>query len=94
MSRAPRPCLACGTPAAGSYCPSHRRDRNLARGLLELVAGRDGWICQLCGEPVSRIRDRSPLSPSLDHVIPLARGGSDAMPNLRLAHVACNSRRR
>lgn len=87
-----RPCLVCGTPSAGSYCPAHARNRNLARDLLELVANRDGWICQLCGEPVSRIRDRSPLSPSLDHVKPLAQGGTDAPSNLRLAHNGCNAR--
>jgi len=92
--RAPRPCLVCGTPAPGSYCPSHARNRNLARDLLDQVASRDGWICQLCGQPVSRIRDRSPLSPTLDHVKPLAEGGTNATSNLRLAHNACNVGRR
>jgi len=94
MSRAPRPCLACGTPAAGSYCATHARNKNLARSLLDQVANRDRWICQLCGQPVSRIRDRSPLSPTLDHVKPLAEGGTNATSNLRLAHNACNVRRR
>ncbi|MGI8515379.1 MAG: HNH endonuclease [Acidimicrobiia bacterium] len=94
MIRAPRPCLVCGTPAAGSYCPSHRRDRNLASRSLAIIADRDGWVCQICGQPVSHTRDRAPGSPSLDHVIPLAQGGPDAMSNLRLTHLACNARRR
>lgn len=30
---------------------------------------------------------------SLDHIIPLAKGGADAAPNLQSAHLRCNSRK-
>lgn len=57
---------------------------------------RDGWVCQLCGDPVPRDVDYlDPLAATLDHIecqswalIP------DHSPsNLRLAHRLCNSLR-
>lgn len=59
------------------------------------VYHRDGYRCQLCFEPVDMCADpgRDPRGPSLDHIIPRARGGGDERSNLRLAHRGCNSRR-
>ncbi len=53
---------------------------------------RDGWICGICGKRVSqRYRAPHPLSASLDHIIPLARGGTHTRDNVQLAHFICNS---
>lgn len=55
------------------------------------VAERDGWICQICGESVDRdlrYPDRRCLS--MDHVVPLSRGGDDVMENIQAAHLECN----
>ncbi len=53
---------------------------------------RDGWVCQLCGEAVDPAREfPDPLSPSLDHVIPLDRGGAHVPENCQLAHFGCNA---
>lgn len=58
------------------------------------VYERDSWVCQICGEPTSRTYDHSdPKSPTLDHIIPRSKGGSDSIDNLRLAHALCNSLR-
>ena len=55
---------------------------------------RDGWRCQLCGEPVDMCAPaHANLAPSLDHIVPRAHGGSDEPDNLRLAHRVCNSAR-
>lgn len=55
------------------------------------VYDRDGWVCQLCGEPVDRAaRFPDPFAPSLDHIVPVARGGSHDITNLQTAHVRCN----
>lgn len=52
---------------------------------------RDGWRCWLCRLPVnSQAASRSPMSASLDHVIPLSRGGLHTRRNLRCAHLRCN----
>lgn len=53
---------------------------------------RDDFVCWLCGE-VTRPGDdpSSDWYPSLDHVLPRSRGGSDDPENLRCAHRLCNS---
>lgn len=48
--------------------------------------------CALCGDPVDAERfDR--WRPSLDHRVPLARGGSHTLDNSQLAHLTCNCRK-
>lgn len=55
---------------------------------------RDGWQCQLCGKAVLRNEKvPHPLAPTLDHIIPLARGGTHEPNNVQLAHFICNSRK-
>lgn len=56
------------------------------------VHTRDGWTCQLCHEPIDpSITWPHSKSPSIDHVIPLSRGGAHAMANVQSAHLGCNS---
>jgi 5-methylcytosine-specific restriction endonuclease McrA len=58
------------------------------------VCERDNWTCQLCGEPIDRsLTFPHPESATVDHVIPLNRGGAHAMSNVQLAHMRCNSRK-
>lgn len=60
----------------------------------DLVADRDGWVCWLCGTDVDReARWPNTLCASLDHVVPLSRGGQHTYTNVRLAHFICNTRR-
>lgn len=59
-----------------------------------IVAKRDKWQCQLCGKKVnSGLVYPHPMSWSLDHVIPIARGGEHSYANTQLAHLLCNSRK-
>lgn len=59
-------------------------------GLFEL-AERDGWVCGICAHGVDRAaRPRTAGSASMDHIIPLARGGLHTEDNLQLAHYLCN----
>lgn len=56
------------------------------------VFRRSAWVCQLCQEPVDRLRKfPDPGSASLDHVVPLSRGGHHVLANCQLAHLGCNS---
>ena len=55
------------------------------------VFERDAWICGLCGDPVPEgVAWPDPLSASLDHVVPLSRGGHHVLENVQLAHLSCN----
>lgn len=55
---------------------------------------RDGWTCGICDAPIDRESGfPSPLSATIDHIIPLSRGGSHSPDNVRCAHLRCNVRR-
>lgn len=58
------------------------------------IFARDRWRCGVCGRKVdARKTYPDPMSPSLDHVVPLAEGGPHSRANVRLAHLGCNVRR-
>lgn len=61
-----------------------------------ICAPRPGARCWLCGELIIYgLRPRHRRGPSLDHVVPLSRGGSLLDPaNCRLAHYGCNCDRK
>lgn len=52
-------------------------------------------VCALCGKPVDKtLRFPNPLSPSIDHIIPVAKGGHPAdIENLQLTHLKCNQQK-
>ena len=62
------------------YCSASWRRTRLA------VIARDAGICQICGLLVIGRGD-------VDHIVPKARGGTDALDNLQYVHVACHSRK-
>lgn len=58
------------------------------------VYERDEWVCGICSTPVDRtLAYPDPMSPSLDHVLPLSLGGHHTMENVALAHLSCNVRK-
>ncbi|WP_078628221.1 HNH endonuclease [Streptomyces sp. NRRL F-2664] len=75
-----------------------RRRRAVKRGstsepyTLAEIAERDSERCGLCGSAVPMdVRVPNPLAPTIDHVIPISRGGGDTRTNVQLAHFRCNS---
>lgn len=58
------------------------------------IGDRDGWQCELCGNPVDRwLEYPDPLSSSLDHILPVSLGGIHDPSNVRVTHLRCNIRR-
>ena len=49
------------------------------------VFNRDDGICGICFKPIEYDEV------TLDHIIPLVRGGEHSMRNIQLAHLKCNS---
>jgi len=55
------------------------------------VFERDGWVCGLCTEPVDRsVAHPHPMSASLDHIVPLSKGGKHSRDNTQCSHLTCN----
>jgi hypothetical protein len=74
-----------------------RRKRTVRRGDRGIdwasVGERDGWLCHLCGDPVPQYAGNSPQAATVDHIVPIARGGEHVWTNVALAHRECNIRR-
>lgn len=64
---------------------------------LKRLYERDHGICYLCGEKCDwSDRDEKKnsigmLYPTIDHVIPVSKGGLHAWDNVKLAHMICNA---
>lgn len=83
---------------------NHRRRSRMREAFVEDVSPievfeRDNWKCQIPGciypdEPARMDVGRyDPLLASLDHVIPLSRGGKHERDNLTCSHLQCNQKK-
>jgi len=54
---------------------------------LDMVYARDRAICSLCHQHVKR------AEASVDHIVPLSKGGEHSYKNVALAHFICNVRK-
>lgn len=77
-----------------------QKRRAITRGVMaesvdnELVFERDGWICQLCFEPVDpTLMWPDTMAKSLDHIVPVSLGGPHIYDNVQLAHFKCNAQK-
>lgn len=55
---------------------------------------RDNWTCGICSTPVDRSKKFPDAgSISLDHIVPLSRGGLHTRANTQASHLGCNIRK-
>lgn len=68
----------------GSFQTQYEKNRRI------ILASQD--VCAICGQLVDKsLKFPNPLSPSIDHIIPIAKGGHPAdLENLQLTHLKCN----
>ena len=58
---------------------------------VEKLVKRDRHVCGICGQKVDgRRKSPHPKSATMDHVLPLSRGGWHEWSNVQLAHRKCN----
>lgn len=58
------------------------------------IAARDEYRCGLCRGTVNMELEHPDLwSPSVDHIVPISKGGDDTRANVQLAHLGCNIRK-
>ena len=65
---------------------------------LKKLIKRNGLRCAICGEMCdpsdhSWSEYSGPMYPSIDHKIPMAKGGGHTWNNVQVAHIICNSRK-
>ena len=57
----------------------------------EAIFARDEWTCGICREPIDPAAKHPDMgSPSLDHILPISRGGTHTLDNVQAAHLGCN----
>lgn len=82
------------------YCNHYRRAKKLGQAAEEGITKakllkRDGDRCALCTLPLQMDGDpRSDLYWSIDHILPISKGGSHTWENVQLVHRICNSNKR
>lgn len=96
----PKPPAFCSAVCNRRHVNAEARYRRRSRLKVAFVAPvyrakifeRDGWCCQLCDLPLERdavVPD--PNAPTIDHIIPLALGGTHEPSNVQAAHFLCNA---
>lgn len=71
--------------AARLVLPAERIDR-------DVVFERDGFTCLLCFGLLDMSAPKcTPFAPTIDHIIPLSKGGHHTYENVQAAHFRCNT---
>lgn len=84
--------VTCSERCRQAFYRSRRAHIPMRDRTRKAVYERDHLICQICLEATDPLADpSSDWFPSLDHIVPRSRGGSDDIGNLRTAHRWCNS---
>lgn len=86
-------------PQVAREAAMRRRARKAAADIYDpslhwtTVAARDGMNCHYCGVLTVPKSDDRKLWPTVDHIIPITRGGDHSMANSVLACQSCNARK-
>jgi 5-methylcytosine-specific restriction endonuclease McrA len=91
--------------AVGGGGHYRRRQKNYGKAInydesvtLKQVRIKYKNICQICGKPIDATAIENGhikrLYPTIDHIIPLSKGGTHTWDNVQLAHMMCNSGKR
>ncbi len=104
----PKFCSGVCSAKAHSTTHEHTRRMRMQEGAVDndiTVLGlflRDGGVCSLCGGRCDsedyEMKDGVFIAgnnyPSIDHIIPLSKGGEHSWDNVQLAHRICNTKKR
>ena len=53
-----------------------------------------GWVCNICGSKIDKtLKFPNKRAATLDHIIPLSRGGRHVWENVAPAHADCNEKK-
>ena len=84
--------IRCGRRAADRRRSAVKKMQFVENVYRHIVFARDGYICQLCKQEVDRsLHNQHPMALSIDHIVPLSKGGLHSMGNVQTAHHLCNA---
>lgn len=88
----------CGSRCAKAAGRSRRRARKRGAFVADVrpsqIHARDRWRCGLCGALCDKSKSvPHPRAPTIDHIIPLAAGGTHEPSNVQTACFGCNCRK-
>jgi 5-methylcytosine-specific restriction endonuclease McrA len=69
-------------PTSKVYKLKERRAKQFIRKQL---INKNGAICSLCGKLIETMKDCT-----IDHIVPISKGGLTTIENCQLAHRSCN----
>lgn len=76
---------------ANSIRRARQKGALVDRFTRDQILERDNWICGICNESINRsLKWPDPGYATVDHIIPLAKGGMHSMQNVQAAHYRCN----
>jgi 5-methylcytosine-specific restriction endonuclease McrA len=89
-------CNLCVSSSHKARSSAIRRSRmalvKVERVYRKKVWDRDGWKCLMCGIAVNLNQDSNSKSyPTIDHIVPVSKGGNHTMDNVMLLCRSCNS---
>lgn len=71
------------------WCKNYsEREIKTKQFIKRQLVNSTGAICALCGKPILNMKDCT-----IDHIIPICRGGLTTLENCQLAHFACNQKK-
>lgn len=63
-----------------------RRKHSLSRRWQKNhLVQKNGAVCSICSKPFKNAHEMT-----IDHIVPLSKGGTDTLDNYQLAHLECN----
>lgn len=87
-------CRAIGLSTNKTIRDRRIRQSSIEHFTREEIFERDRWICHICDTPIPKgAAYPKPLSASLDHVIPVSKGGEHTRDNTAASHFRCNIRK-
>lgn len=71
-----------------------KRSKFVEHVSMAVLRERDGDSCYVCKELIDfSLKHPDPMSKSLEHVIPISRGGEHSYANTAISHLVCNMRK-
>lgn len=64
---------------------SIRHEIAVKKFIKKQLIAKNGAICAICGQPITNMKDCT-----IDHIVPISRGGMTTLENCQLAHFRCN----